>query len=183
MNYIWKSNTEYTVILFYLYVEVDNVDHYVDIFKKECEERLLLGRILLASEGINGTLSGSTFAVNDFVRFIENNECFKIFRNIDWKYSTGIGASLPFFDLFIKHSKELISSGESRNFIRHHIKFDVNTAGGLAGTGIHLTPQEFHNAIENENIDNNDKNTLLIDVRNEMEYAIGRFDNAIGLGM
>jgi UPF0176 protein len=182
MNYSWTSNTEYTVILFYLYVELDDVDHYVDIFTRECQERHLLGRILLANEGINGTLSGSALGIRNFVYFIENNEKFQVFKNIDWKYSTGIGASLPFFDLFIKHSKELISSGESRDFIKNHVQFDSTSPGGLAGTGIHLSPQEFHNAIQNENHSNKDKGAILIDVRNEMEYAIGRFDNAIGLG-
>eukprot|EP00607_Mallomonas_marina_P010399 CAMPEP_0182422016 /NCGR_PEP_ID=MMETSP1167-20130531/7605_1 /TAXON_ID=2988 /ORGANISM="Mallomonas Sp, Strain CCMP3275" /LENGTH=443 /DNA_ID=CAMNT_0024599717 /DNA_START=180 /DNA_END=1512 /DNA_ORIENTATION=- len=171
----WLPNTPYKIVLFYTYSVIDDVDKVIKGFRGKCEANGLLGRILVAEEGLNGSLGGSSQGIEDFILYAE-----KIHNivNVDWKFSSGIGERLPFVDLFIKRTKELISTGLARDVIENQIQFDKHTFGGLLGTGVHLSPKQFHDAIES----NEKSDYVLIDVRNEFEYAIGRFDGAIGLG-
>ena len=83
-----------------------------------------------------------------------------LFRDIDWKISRNIPASIvePFPDLKISIVKEIISTNSS---------VDVQEIPEMGGT--HLSPSEFHQAIlENDN-------AILVDVRNMFEYDIGHF--------
>eukprot|EP01041_Mallomonas_annulata_P002900 gene2900-5690_t len=176
-SFKWSPNTSYKIVLFYIYTRLEDSETLIELFKRECKNRFLLGRILVASEGINGTLGGSHAAIDDFVRQISED---RRLSKIDWKYSYGNGVELPFVDLFIKHTKELISSGNAYDTIGNQVQFDQNTFGGLSGTGVHLAPEEFHTAIYNNSTPNQKK--VIIDVRNEMEYAIGHFQGALGLG-
>ena len=54
----WVEGQPYTVILFYRYVNIDNVDILRAKLLKFCTALGILGRILVAPEGINGTLAG-----------------------------------------------------------------------------------------------------------------------------
>ncbi len=50
---------EYLVILYYHYTKLNELETFRDIHQEFCDRHNLLGRIYVASEGINGTLSGS----------------------------------------------------------------------------------------------------------------------------
>jgi UPF0176 protein len=147
-----------------------------------CEELGCKGRILLAAEGINGTLSGKTEGVID--EYISRMKSFHLlrdggtpggpqpteaeladelnflFRDVDWKRSKVAEDSIePFPDLKISIVKEIVSTGGI-------VKVDEIPEA----TGKHLSPKEFHQAmLEGE------KPVVLIDVRNTFEYDIGHF--------
>lgn len=169
--------TAYSVVLFYRYVPISDTDAQKEAFLHMCTELELLGRILVAREGINGTLAGAPERVQAFIdRMMEDER----FRKIDWKLSheqspvADVGLALPFGDLSIKIVKEIVSSGQDGDIINRHIKFSNDTFGGIEGTGTHLTPSEFHEAVSQ-------KKGLLLDVRNEFEHAIGHFDGSVDL--
>jgi predicted sulfurtransferase len=161
----------YKIVLFYKYVSVPCVDTRKEWFLGLCNKLELLGRVLVATEGINGTVAGPGSSIDKFVA-----ECSLIFENVDWKVSSASGSRLPFNDLHIKLVPELIGCGEQKQRIDKQVSFDVSLFGGLSGTGVHLTPQQFHEAL---NKNENDK--LLLDIRNEFEYDIGRFRGAASL--
>jgi len=147
------------------------------------------GRILLAREGINGTLS--TVNQQSMDEFIQKMEGYKvqnteIFREIDWKMSN-VNETLaqrnrqPFPDLKISIVKEIVSTG---NIIRLD---DIPKYGGK-----HLSPQEFHQVLKDHSGDGDgagagddvggddlkqrkQKELVVIDVRNTFEHAIGHF--------
>lgn len=161
---------KYEVVLFYRYVFIDDHSTLRKWLAARCTALGLLGRVLVAKEGINGTLAGIDGGV---CRFIDEMIKDRRFKDVDWKVSSGAG-KLPFSDLHVKHVKEIISTGEMRTFIEKHISFDEHTFGGISGTGIHLTPEAFHEAILRDD-------GVVIDVRNDFEYAIGHFRRATGL--
>jgi UPF0176 protein len=130
----------------------------------------LLGRILIATEGINGTLAGSEENIHAFIEHMNLDQRFK---GVDWKFSAGSG-KLIFSDLHVKLVKEIISTGEMRTFIDQHIAFNEDSFGGISGTGVHLTPEDFHDAILRDD-------GIIIDVRNEFEFEIGHFKGAKNL--
>jgi len=161
---------DHKIILFYRYVLIDNIEEMISYLHNLCSELKILGRILVANEGINGTLASDCNNIDQFMETIAKDPKFK---NIDWKISLGRG-NLPFNDLHVKQVKELIGCGEAKSIIDGSIAFDEDTYGGLAGTGIHLSPSAFHEAILNND-------GILLDIRNDYEYSIGHFNNAINL--
>ena len=133
---------KYVVVLFYKYVALTDVDEVVCRYQNLCIQNGLLGRLLVAFEGVNGTLSGSNVGI---MKFCEAMSADDNFNNIEWKFSTGSGSHLPFPNLSVRRVKELISPGAAAsNVISQQISFDASAVGGLAGTGMHLDPKEFH---------------------------------------
>lgn len=172
MEYNWSPGDTYKVSLFYRYARIDDVDLLIDEFKGLCKQLDLLGRILVSSEGINGTLAGSICSIDVFEQKLREYSQFKL---IDIKYSTGQGSSLPFHDLSIRRVDEIISCGlTARSFIDANIQFDDHTFGGIVGTGVHLSPQEFHEGVQKFD-------SIVLDIRNKFEYDIGHFEKAIGV--
>jgi predicted sulfurtransferase len=187
-----KQNS--TVVLFYKYFPPSLfplLNKYLDFYEKKlaqhqkelCNKLYLKGRILLASEGVNGTLSAnSSERVREYISTMENLEIIEafgipddehlpnsfeaefLFRGIDWKESsTGRGILEPFPDLKISIVKEIISTGGS-----------VSVQDVVDHGGKHLTPQQFHETLS-QGFGSDD--VVLIDVRNTFEHDIGHFIN------
>jgi UPF0176 protein len=117
------KSDEYAIILFYRYRHVEDPCDLLSYLRTLCISLGLLGRVLVSPEGINGTLSGSVEAVTTFTDCVvaEESAIFHaLFANIDWKFSRGYG-KIPFNDLHMKESKELISCGEMRTFIDRQV--------------------------------------------------------------
>jgi UPF0176 protein len=165
----------YCVVLFYKYTHVpcDALDKVVMTLTEYTEENKLKGRILVAEEGINGTIAGCEDNVKKFTEYLPTLESCN-FIGIDWKFSYGEG-DLPFVDMFIKQAKELISTGEAKGLIQRNSRFDPESFGGIGGTGTHLSPSEFHAALEC------DPKAVVLDIRNDFEYDIGHFQGALSM--
>lgn len=167
--------SKYCVVLFYKYFSFspDELDDWSRDLKAFTVENGLKGRILLAIEGINGTVAGKEDSVKSFVDYIVHLSDNRL-KNIDWKFSSGDG-DLPFIDMYIKVADELISTGPAKKLINENVYFNPDSFGGLGGTGTHLSPTEFHDALEN------DPDSIVLDIRNDFEYDIGHFENAVNL--
>ena len=139
----WHDGQAYDVILFYRYVNILDVEAIVFELKEVCNFQGLLGRILVAAEGINGTLAGSSSGIHNFV---DRMKLDPRFCKVDWKFSNiEAGSScLPFLSLSIRETKEIISSGRSKAFISDNTDYCNESFGGLSGSGEHLTPKDFH---------------------------------------
>lgn len=167
----WCAAEDYKIALFYRYVCIDRVQDLIAQLRKCCEDNGILGRILVSSEGLNGTLAGSVGAIDHFVKTLSSDARFE---RIDWKFTLDRGDQLPFLGLSIREVEEIISSGPAKSFIAENIRFESDTYGGIVGTGTHLSPAEFHNAIAR-------KDGVILDVRNEFEYDIGHFEGSTNL--
>lgn len=126
-----------------------------------CEKLNLKGRIIISKDGINGTVGGRLMDVKLYVR--ETRE-FEAFKNIDFKWSEGLGDDFP--RLSVRVRDEIVTFG-----VPDEINVDEN---GIIGGGTHLSPHEVNALVEERGDD-----VVFFDGRNAFEARIGRFKNAI----
>lgn len=152
---------EYTIILFYKYVDIaDCCESLAADLRELCGRFDLSGRILMAPEGVNGNLGQSKEVMERFVEALLGVAKLQL-RADDIKYSTARLEGPPFPDMRVKMVKHLIAGGELLDGIP------------IPETGQgYLEPEAWAEAAARPN-------TVLIDVRNARESAIGRFDGAI----
>ena len=163
----------FRIVLFYRYFDAD-VDWLQTIFRDICEDLEMLGRVLIASEGVNGTFAASTKSMDEFVERMEAHECFAKGK-VDWKFSDCPPSEvLPFPDLSIRIVKSIIAAGpQGDKVINQQIAFDESSFGGLKGGGEHLSPQEWNKALKHR-----PDGAILIDVRNQFECDVGAFEGS-----
>jgi UPF0176 protein len=154
-----------TIILYYKYISIPEnelVSLQLSLTQK-CQEFSLLGRIRLSSEGVNGTLGGTAEHIN---RFIEFSNASKYFSGISYKFSNCPASSPPFHQLTISQTAEVTATGAMKNVDLEQSK------------ATHLSPEQFHAEVVTA-LNSADKNTVILDVRNHYETAIGQFSSAI----
>ena len=140
---------------FYKYVIIPDPNELRNTLFFNWEKLQVLGRIYLASEGINAQLS---CPIHNWKNFIKDLNRINIFKDISIKEAIVDGQS--FYKLTIKVRDEIVSYGLQKN------QYDMKK------TGKHINSHEFNKKIENEN-------TILIDMRNYYESEVGRFKSAI----
>ncbi len=140
------------VLLYYKYVNLPDPEAEMLAQRQLCERLGLKGRILLAKEGINGTIAGSAEAADAYVAAMNDHLYFN-----DISYKRAESEHLPFPRLRIKVRPEIVTLG-----------VDIDPRG----TAPRLTPTEFHELVK-------DPSVVLFDARNNYESAIGRFRGAI----
>jgi UPF0176 protein len=147
----------YQILLYYKYVEVAD-PLAVKLWQKVlCQSFDLKGRIIVAKEGINGTVEGTEAAIKQYVRAM--NE-YPAFKDIHYKRSEGTGDAFP--KLSVKVRKDIISDSV--------VDWGVNPT---ELTGKYLTADELHAWYESG------KKFHIVDLRNDYEYKSGHFENAI----
>ena len=155
----------YELIIFYKYTPVTDVERFVVWQKKTCTELGLLGRILIAQEGINGTVEGTSESIMEYERRMHALDRFGNFSDVWFKSSPSDGKS--FEKLKVKARKEIVATGLS---LEQDI--DPNKI-----TGIHIEAEELKEWIDRgEDIE-------IIDMRNDYEYAVGHFAGSHESGM
>ncbi len=144
------------IILFYKYIRLDNPDAIRAWQKDVCSRLGLTGRVLIAHEGINGTLGGPEDAINAYIA--EMRAC-SLFADIDFKEGDGSHEHFP--RLQVLNRPHILNLGVSAD------------EAPLSYGGQHLTPQEAH-----EFIDTLDDGSIVFDTRNTFEWRIGKFMHA-----
>ncbi|WP_409288245.1 rhodanese-related sulfurtransferase [Peribacillus sp. SCS-37] len=149
------SQKPYRVLLYYQYVTIENPEEFTNQHKQLCQELGLLGRILIASEGINGTVSGTVEQTDKYMEVMKNDPRF---ATMVFKVDEAEGHA--FRKLKVRCRPELVTL---------RLEDDVNP---LETTGEYLSPAEFRKRLE-------DEDTILLDARNDYEYDLGHFRGAI----
>lgn len=144
------------IILFYKYITIENPQAIVNWQRELCAKLSLTGRVLIAREGINATLAGSSENIEIYKKILDNHA---LFNHIDFKESAGTSTDFP--RLQVKLKKEIVALG---------IEPEKLTA---QDGGVHLTPAEAHEFIKNN------KNLVILDGRNNYESRVGKFTGAI----
>lgn len=125
--------------------------------RKLCENLNLTGRIIIAKEGINGTVEGTKENTEKYIGAMSADPSFK---DIHWKRSPSTGKSFP--GLSIKVRSEIVSAHLAEEDI------DPNEL-----TGRYLSPEELHQLL------NKNEELYIIDMRNDYEHKVGYFKNSI----
>jgi len=153
---IEKAGNRRITLSFYKYHQIKNTSLFRDHLYLMWEKLDVLGRIYIASEGINAQLSMPSQNLNEFKTKLDSIDFLKEIRlNVAVEQD-----DFSFLKLKVKIRNKIVADGLSEN------SFD------LSNNGTHVNASEFNTLIENPN-------TLLVDMRNHYESEIGHFDGAI----
>jgi UPF0176 protein len=147
-------HTNYRVLLYYKYVHIDDPKEVMKDQRVLCESLHLKGRIIIADEGINGTVEGTDKAC---VRYMKELKKSPLFSDISFKISEGNGNAFP--KLSIKVRKEIVTAN-----------VDVKP---WQTTGKYITAEELHEWFSQK------REFYIVDMRNDYEYMSGFFEGSI----
>lgn len=139
------------ILLYYKYVKLEMPEAIIKWQKRLCKKLGLTGRIIIATEGINGTVGGSDKATQAYIDAMNAHESF---GGIDFKEAPGDERYFPRIRVQLK--KEIVNLGIDPD--------ELTTADG----GQHLTPEQTH-----ELLNNKPEDLVIIDTRNNYETRIG----------
>jgi len=148
------STDKILVAAFYKFVDWNDFKDLKLRLESVCEKAGTLGTILLAPEGINGTISGTDQGIQEVLEFLWQDD-----RLTDLAPKYSMTRNKTFYRMKIKLKKEIVSMG-------------VPETKPVAITGAMVPPKEWNKVIE-------DPEMLIIDTRNNYEYSIGTFRNAL----
>jgi predicted sulfurtransferase len=160
-----KTTAKASLVLFYQYASwsESKADQLLAYLAKIAETRTLGGRVRVAPEGLNATISSvecdgisSQRSLRHFCQDLRQFDP-QVFAATDFKFIDDISPDRHFKDLKLLPVKELVFYGVDEQ------------KAPLSKGGTHVDAKEFHNLLEK-------KSTVVIDVRNHYEAAIGRFD-------
>ena len=142
------------IVALYKFCKIEDPIYFQKFIKSELSSLNILGTIIIGEEGINGTISGNESSLNEAITSLKS---INLFQDLDLKES--YSSKKPFLRLKIKIKEEIVSMG-----LRD---IDPTTQAGQ-----YVVPEAWNNLI-------NDKDTVLIDTRNNYEYSIGSFENSL----
>jgi len=145
----------FSVLLYYNYTPILNPEEYRVKHHLFCIENNLLGRIIVASEGLNGTVSGLKADCETYMKWLENDP---IFAGSDFDFKVDYHESHTFNKLHVRVKDEIVHS-------------DLGVDPRVR-TGKHLKPKEFKQLLKN------DPDVVLVDMRSNYEHELGRFKGA-----
>ena len=148
----------YLTIAMYHFVSLPHFRMLREPLLNFCLSREIKGTLLLADEGINGTLAGPEKSILELLNYLKIDPLFEgNFKNLSHKESWS--DKHPFYRMKVKLKKEIVTLG----------------VAGVSPTkmvGQYVKPKDWNAIISDPEI-------FLIDTRNDYEYAIGTFKNAI----
>jgi UPF0176 protein len=144
----------YSVAALYKFSSITEPEKLQNQIRDKLKGLSIYGTILVGEEGINGTISGKNLKIESALAYIKSIQGFS---EIDIKFSQS--KVNPFIRLKIKLKKEIVTIGDK--------SINPNEI-----VGDYIDPKNWNNLISHED-------TILIDTRNDYEYSIGTFKNAI----
>jgi UPF0176 protein len=150
-----RNKKNYRVLLYYKYVHIEDHETYAKRHMKFCKSLDVKGRILIAEEGLNGTISGTVAQTNAYINALHMDPRFK-----DMEFKIDETADHAFKKLYVRTKREIVTFNLEENLDPNRI------------TGIHLDPEKFLEMMNGDDV-------IVIDARNDYEFDLGHFKNAI----
>ena len=148
----------YLTTAMYHFVSLPHFESLREPLLQFCVSRDIKGTLLLASEGINGTVAGSEKSILELLEYLKNDPLFEgNLKGLGHKESWS--DKHPFYRMKVKVKKEIVTLG-------------VPGISPIKMVGKYVKPQDWNKIIS-------DPEVFLIDTRNYYEYAIGTFKDAI----
>jgi UPF0176 protein len=142
------------VAALYRFVSFDAPEELQTQILERCTAGTIKGTILLAHEGINGTVAGNSLAIDSLIAFLRTIPgC----AELDVKYSHA--KEMPFYRMKVRIKREIVTLG-------------IKGIDPKREVGTYVQPEDWNALIS-------DPNTVLIDTRNNYEVAIGTFEGAV----
>jgi UPF0176 protein len=142
------------VAALYKFVRLPDYQQIVPRLKVFCDEIGLKGTLLLAEEGINGTVSGTRASIDALRNYLLSDPRFE-----GVSYKESFYDEQPFYRMKVKLKKEIVTMG-------------IEGIDPQKIVGTYVKPQDWNALIS-------DPDVVVVDTRNSYEYEIGTFKNAI----
>lgn len=142
------------VAAFYHFARLPDFEELREPLLQACKENLLSGTILLAPEGINGTIAGAPAGVDAVLETIRSDR-----RLSDLTHKESYSSAMPFHRMKVKLKKEIVTMG-------------VPDTDPARMVGTYLDAESWNEMLT-------DPDVIVIDTRNEYEVAIGTFPGAV----
>ncbi len=140
----------FKVAAFYTFSDLLNLEELQEIFIYFLKKEDIKGTILLANEGVNGTVAGTGVSIDRFKNFLQSNNLYQ-----SQNFKTSSCSEEPFTRLKVKLKDEIVSIGNELADPRKIV-------------GEYVQPKDWNNLISQDNV-------LILDVRNTYEVSIGTF--------
>jgi UPF0176 protein len=149
---------KYLTTAMYHFVSLPHFEKFREPLLNFCVSKGIKGTLLLADEGINGTVAGFEKSVLELLEYLKNDPLFEdSFKGLGHKESWS--DKHPFYRMKVKLKKEIVTLG-------------VPGVSPTKMVGQYVKPKDWNSIIS-------DPAVVIIDTRNDYEYAIGSFKNAI----
>ena len=142
------------VAALYRFVALDNYREMREPLLDECLAAEVKGTLLLASEGINGTIAGTRKGIDRVLGYLKGDP-----RLTQLDHKESFDESMPFYRMKVKLKREIVTMGVEG--------IDPNLV-----VGTYVKAQDWDQLV-------NDPDVLLIDTRNDYECSIGSFKGAV----
>ena len=142
------------VAALYKFVALEDFHQLREPLLDRCIAAGTRGTLLLAHEGINGTIAGSREALDEVLAYLRSDP-----RLADLEHKESVDDHMPFYRMKVKVKKEIVTMGVPG--------IDPNQR-----VGTYVRPRDWNDLV-------NDPEVLLIDTRNDYEYGIGTFRGAL----
>ena len=156
-NYLNTNNStldKYIISTFYKFLVLENYKELKIKFDKSLSKTNVKGTILLANEGVNGTIAGSESDLKKFFLYMDK---FSQFKDITPKFSSS--NKNPFLRMKVRLKKEIVTIG-------------IPEVSPSNLVGKYLNVEEWNEFL-------NESDSMIIDTRNDYEVSIGTFKNSI----
>lgn len=144
----------YTVAALYKFASLTDLDTMQADIQELCDTHNICGTLLIAHEGINGTIAGSREGIDTVLHTLRRYQGLQ-----DLEHKESVATEEPFYRMKVRIKKEIVTMGQP--------DIDPNKV-----VGTYLSPEEWNEVIS-------DPETVVIDTRNDYEIKIGTFKNAI----
>ncbi len=149
-----QATSPFLVAALYHFVSVPHFESLRAPLQQLCEDNGVKGTLLLAHEGINGTIAGPDAGIATVLAYLRATP---EFARLEHKESRA--SKMPFVRMKVKLKKEIVTMGVEN--------IDPNKI-----VGTYVAPQDWNALIS-------DPDTIVIDTRNDYETAIGIFKGAV----
>ena len=149
-----KPAADVVVAALYKFVRLPDFEAHQEPLQAACDASGVMGTLLLADEGINGTIAGSRSGIDSVLAHIRN---IPGLAELDWKES--YSSRMPFKRMRVRLKREIVTMGVEG--------IDPNQS-----VGTYVTPEDWNKLIAEPDV-------VLVDTRNDYEVAIGTFEGAV----
>lgn len=146
----------YNILLYYCYTTIEDPENFREQHHRYCLENGLLGRIIIAQEGINGTISGLKEACNRYMHALKADP-----RFAHTHFKVEAHKQHAFQKLHVRVKREIVHAGLPHINPRQK-------------AGAYITPRELQQIKDDEDV-------VLLDVRSSYEHQMGKFKGAVTL--
>ncbi|MDA9058253.1 rhodanese-related sulfurtransferase [Candidatus Thioglobus sp.] len=143
-----------TICALYKFTRLDDFEEIQGTLKIFLESLNIRGTLLLAKEGVNGTIAGDNDSIMKSLDYLQKDE-----RLVGLVYKFSYSEKPPFKRLKVKLKKEIVTLGVS----------DIDP---IFSSGTYVKPADWNELV-------NDPDVILIDTRNNYEFEIGSFKGSI----